>query len=319
MTDKINIIKNIFAPAGYEGKLTDFIIEEIKPYGDECFKDKIGNVIFHKKGQGDKLLINVPVSSDGFFISHIEENGKAKVKAIGSINAKYAIGKRVRDINGNPSGVVMADKDDVKDEDDLYIDFGVYKKEDVKYSVGDILEIFDDAFIVEKNIYGCDLVRASNISAHLDIIKNLSTSFDLYYAFTIMDNIGFKGAKTAAFSINPDICITCGLSYSDIAETEIKLNNGPVVRIKDSHIIVNKKLRDIISLDKNGQPIKNRNGIIRRAPNFPKSSEGNVFVRGTSSTSDIKPLKLNGIQMYYQQIWVKGLYIVKKLNNEPYL
>ncbi len=88
-------------------------------------------------------------------------------------------------------------------------------------------------------------------------------------------------------------------------------------RIKD--LIINKKLKNIICLNKNGQPIKNRNGIIRGAPNFPKSSEGKVFVRGTSSTSDIKPLNLNGIQMYYQQIWVKGLYIVEKLNNEPYL
>jgi len=88
-------------------------------------------------------------------------------------------------------------------------------------------------------------------------------------------------------------------------------------RIKD--LIINKKLKDIISLNKNGQPIKNKNGIIRRAPNFPKSSEGNVFVRGTSTTSDIKPLNINGVQMYYQQIWVKGLYIVDKLNNEPYL
>ena len=51
MTDKINTIKNIFSTAGYENKLTDFILEEIKEYGDECFIDKIGNLIFHKKGQ----------------------------------------------------------------------------------------------------------------------------------------------------------------------------------------------------------------------------------------------------------------------------
>ena len=88
-------------------------------------------------------------------------------------------------------------------------------------------------------------------------------------------------------------------------------------RIKD--LVVNDKLEDVIVLDKNGQPRKNRSGNIMSAPNFPKSSEGNVFVRGTSSTSDVKPLTLNGIKMYRQQMWVKGLYIVEKLDSEDYI
>lgn len=88
-------------------------------------------------------------------------------------------------------------------------------------------------------------------------------------------------------------------------------------RIKD--LIVNDKLEDVIVRDRYGKPRKNNSGNIMRAPNFPKSSEGNVFVRGTSSTSDVKPLNINGVQMYRQQIWVKGLYIVEKLDNEEYI
>ena len=88
-------------------------------------------------------------------------------------------------------------------------------------------------------------------------------------------------------------------------------------RIRD--LILNDELKDIIVKDRNGNPRKNRSGNIMSAPNFPKSSEGNVFVRGTSSTSDNKPLNINGIQMYNQHIWVKGTYIVEKLNNEDYI
>ena len=88
-------------------------------------------------------------------------------------------------------------------------------------------------------------------------------------------------------------------------------------RIKD--LIVNDKLEDVISLDRFGNPRINSRGNVMSAPNFPKSSEGNVFVRGTSSTSDVKPLNVNGVQMYRQQIWVKGLYLVDKLNNEQYI
>lgn len=88
-------------------------------------------------------------------------------------------------------------------------------------------------------------------------------------------------------------------------------------RIKD--LVVNDKLKNIVVLDKHGHPRKNRSGNIMSAPNFPKSLDGNVFVRGTSSTSDVKPLVLNGIRMYRQQIWVKGLYIVEKLEDEDYI
>lgn len=88
-------------------------------------------------------------------------------------------------------------------------------------------------------------------------------------------------------------------------------------KIKD--LIVNKKLKDVESLDRHGRPRINKSGNIISAPNFPKSSEGNIFVRGTGSTSDVKPLKINGIQMYYQQMWVKGTYIVEKLKHEDYL
>ena len=100
----------------------------------------------------------------------------------------------------------------------------------------------------------------------------------------------------------------------DFIENDVKQTWS---RIKD--LIINNKLENVVIYDRNGNPRKNNNGVIMSAPNFPKSSEGNVFVRGTSSTSDVKPLNINEIQMYNQQIWIKGLYIVEKLNKESYL
>ena len=66
-------------------------------------------------------------------------------------------------------------------------------------------------------------------------------------------------------------------------------------------------------LDRCGKQIVNKNGVLRSAPNFPKSSEGDVFIRGTSTDSALKPEKVNGIAMYYQQVWVKGTYIAAML------
>ena len=56
------------------------------------------------------------------------------------------------------------------------------------------------------------------------------------------------------------------------------------------------------------------NGEISSAPNLPKSSEGIVFVRGTGVDSSDKRECVNGIKMYYQQVWLKGSYLAERVN-----
>ena len=81
------------------------------------------------------------------------------------------------------------------------------------------------------------------------------------------------------------------------------------------HLIREKLLKDVIERDKHGCPRINPNGEVRSAPNFPKSSEGLVFVRGTSSDSHKKPELVNGIRMYHQQVWLKGSYLASMLED----
>lgn len=80
-------------------------------------------------------------------------------------------------------------------------------------------------------------------------------------------------------------------------------------------LIFNQQLQDVIDIDKKtGKPRINSTGVVKSAPNFPKSSEGLIFVRGSSSDSTYKPEEINGIQMYRQWIWIKGSYIADKLS-----
>lgn len=79
-------------------------------------------------------------------------------------------------------------------------------------------------------------------------------------------------------------------------------------------------LRESICYKKDGQPIINPCGTIKTEINFPKSSdEMKLFVRGTGQDSTYKTLNLCGIQMYQQQVWIKGLDIVELLKEKDYL
>lgn len=105
------------------------------------------------------------------------------------------------------------------------------------------------------------------------------------------------------------------LSFSD---DFIDLNVKSVwKRIRE--LVIYKELKDIPILDAKGNPRINKTGITQTAPNFPKSSEGVIFVRGDSSDSTRKPECVNDISMYRQYIWIKGSYLAQILDGKEYL
>ncbi|SHJ51920.1 MutH/Sau3AI family endonuclease [Fibrobacter sp. UWP2] len=85
------------------------------------------------------------------------------------------------------------------------------------------------------------------------------------------------------------------------------------------HLVINKELKDIPILDKHGNVRINKTGVPQTAPNFPKSSESVVFVRGDSSDSTKKTEIVNGIRMYRQYIWIKGSYVSEMLKEKDFI
>lgn len=99
--------------------------------------------------------------------------------------------------------------------------------------------------------------------------------------------------------------------------------NGEVKRTwHDSRsLIYQKRLEWEYVLDKDGNPRRNKSGSYMGAPNFPKSSEYEVFFRGGASDSSEKARTecVNGINMLPQFFWIKGSFITNKLNSIPFL
>ena len=120
------------------------------------------------------------------------------------------------------------------------------------------------------------------------------------------ENQNFKDNKFLGFK---------RISYSNDFIDEIVQKVWNEIR----NLVINKKLKESVIKDKNGLPIINKTGQVKTTLNFPKSSENNVFVRGSGIDSTKKPLKLNGIVMNEQCLWVKGKYIVNELSKKEFL
>ena len=310
MICKIKEISGMFSVAGYENQLTSYILNEVKDYCDESYIDKIGNVILRKKGKGEKVLINTPISSEGLFVTFITDDLKGRFKTVGKLDASKIIGKTVVNEKGEILGIIRGETPESDDPDNLYIDFGVSEKSDVPVKEGEILSLNKEFYHINGGVYGTDIEKGTNIYAVLSLVKEIKSDCDLYFAFTVMDNVGFKGAKTAAFELKPDYAIILSHSYCDAAETNIKSGNGVCVRITDSHFIINKKMRDYATdklkagnipyqieiLSKSGlvnnEMMYMNNGILTLNLNLPVTGSGEL----------LKGAKIKDIENYIKAI-----------------
>lgn len=85
-------------------------------------------------------------------------------------------------------------------------------------------------------------------------------------------------------------------------------------------IVFNDDLIDAPILKRDGTPrVTPKTGIPMTAPNWPKSRDGVLFVRGTGTDASDKPVTVNGIHMYRQNVWIKGRELVERLSATQYL
>ena len=136
-----------------------------------------------------------------------------------------------------------------------------------------------------------------------------SQFYDFFSSNRILIAVFEEPSQAAPLTANKFMGFRTIIFREDFIESEVR---NLWLRIKD--LITNKKLKDEPVLDAKGNQIINKNGLPRSAPNFPKSSEGNLFVRGTGQDSSDKRECVNGISMYYQQVWIRGDYIAKLLD-----
>ena len=112
----------------------------------------------------------------------------------------------------------------------------------------------------------------------------------------------FKGFKILTFS-------------DDFIENEVHRTWNEV-----RDLVNNNKLQIIKNFKKDGTPkINPKTGLQSEAPNFPKSSDHSVFLRGTGMDSTQKTLVVNGLHMLPQNFWIKGKVLVDLLNQTEYI
>lgn len=246
---------NAFSPSGCEKQVTEIIREEIKDYVDEIVVDRLGNLIARKKGNGKKIMVAAHMDQIGLLITDIDEKGFLRFTNIGGISPYVSLGQRVIFKDGIIGVIYMESIEDMSKLklENMYIDIGVSSKEEAekKVSIGDSCVYTSQYYEDDNNVIsGCldDRIGCYILIETLRKLENVEN--DIYFVFTTQEEVGLRGAKTSAYSIDPDFGIAVDITGSGdtpkARRLAIGLDKGVAIKVKDQSIIVNPEVKDFM-------------------------------------------------------------------------
>lgn len=252
MNDLIKKLVETPGPSGYEDKIRVAVQEEIQGFADEIRVDALGNLIARKgkkQAGGMRIMISSHIDEIGLMVTHVDANGFVRFIGIGGINPLTCLGGRVLFMNG-ARGVIGIEKLDGKDIptlDKLFIDVGASSKEDCPVGVGDVCG-FERPFMALG-----DRLVAKSMDDRIAAVVSIETMralkknpHEVYFVFSVQEEVGLRGAITAAYGVDPDLGLAVDVTRSGDTPKTIKmetaLGKGPAIKVRDASFIADPRV-----------------------------------------------------------------------------
>lgn len=248
----LNKLTQAYGVSGRENEICSLIESEAKKYCDEVCTDAMGNLIAHKKGNGKKLMFAAHMDEIGIIATFIDEKGFIRFRNIGGLYVRFLVNRRVRFENGT-IGVIGSEEAEFNKKpslDKLFIDIGASNREEAEkcVSVGDSVAFLGDMYANDSIVVSKALDNRAGCYMLIKAMQNVKQNEnDLYFVFTTQEEVGLRGAKAAAFAINPDYAIA--VDVTDTGDTPnapvmpVNMGGGAAVKIMDRSVICDADVR----------------------------------------------------------------------------
>lgn len=257
----VDLLKRICeAPgvSGFEQRIRELVLSEVKDLVDEIEIDNMGNVMAIRRGKSDKrVMVAAHMDEIGFIVNHIDDDGFIRFLPLGGFDPKTLTAQRV---------IVHGDKDLIgvmgtkpihimKPEErskavpitDYFVDMGMSKADLTKYiGIGD--PITRERELIEMG----DCVNSKSLDNRVSVfilietlrkLKEVELPYDLYAVFTVQEEVGLRGAISSAHLIDPDfgfgldVTIAYDVPGSQAHENVTKLGKGAAIKVLDGSVI----------------------------------------------------------------------------------
>jgi endoglucanase len=255
MRPLIQKLTETHGPSGYEAQVRAVIQEEIESFAEQVRVDALGNLIAVKspgRDGGKKIMLSAHMDEIGVIATHVDERGFIRIIPIGGVNRAYCIGGRVRFLNGSGGVIgieVQEDQSKLPGFENMFVDVGASSRESCPVRVGDVA-VFDRPF----SGYGDRLVAKAmddriGIAILIETMRQLKgTSHQVFFVFSVQEEVGLRGATTAAFGLEPDIGIAIDVTRSGDTPKGVRmetgLGKGPAIKVRDSGMLADPRVVD---------------------------------------------------------------------------
>lgn len=244
--------------SGFERRIRELILREVKDLADEVEVDNMGNVMAIRRGKNPKrVMVGAHMDEIGFIVNHIDDKGFLRFLPLGGFDPKTLTAQRVivhgrKDVLGvlgcKPIHIMKPEeRKNVIPLNEYFVDTGM-KKEDVEklIRVGD--PISRERALTEIG----DCVTSKSLDNRVSVfilietlrrLKDQELPYDLYATFTVQEEVGLRGAMGSVGHIDPDfgfgldVTIAFDVPGASAHEVVTSLGEGTAIKVLDGSVI----------------------------------------------------------------------------------
>ena len=206
----------------------DVIAELMRPYADEIYTDNSGGLIAKICGETErKIELQAHIDEIGFVVTKVLTGGFVRVQKVGGIDIRVLPSSSVIiHAKENVRGVFtstpphLAGKDNASkfpDMDEIMVDTGLDNADEI-IKTGDFVTFdVEPTALLNDNFSGKSLDNRTGCLALIraaELIHNSGKPHDsVYFSFSSGEELGNRGARTAAFEISPDEAVAVDVSF----------------------------------------------------------------------------------------------------------
>jgi putative aminopeptidase FrvX len=244
-------------PSGYETQIRAVVRGEVEAFADDIQVDALGNLIV-RKGQagakGNKIMLAAHIDEIGVMVTQVDADGFVRFTTLGGVRPHTCVGGRVRFLNGATGIISMEPTDDMTKMptfEQLYIDLGNSSNQESGVRVGDV-GTFERPFLdLGSRLVAKSMDDRIGVAVLIETLQQIKdTPHQLYFVFSTQEEVGVRGATTAAFGIDPDLGVAVDVTGTGDTprrtkvRMEVSLGNGPAIKVRDGGMLADRRVVD---------------------------------------------------------------------------
>ncbi|MCC8111975.1 MAG: M42 family peptidase [Ruminococcus sp.] len=254
---------NLCGCSGDESEIRQYIIRILERTNGVSWEiDPLGNLLVQKRGASrapHRLMVSAHMDEVGLIVTHIFSDGTLSVAAVGGVDASVVIGRQVLVGKNHIPGVIGVkpvhlltdeEKKMIPEFGGFVLDIGAENREQAEEIAPPGTYVY---FMLNFRQFGKECICSKAIDdrvgcALLLYLLEQETPYDFTGAFLVQEEIGLRGAKTAAYTVAPDFALvleaTTAADLVDAKEDEkvCTLGKGPVISFMDYSTIYDSAL-----------------------------------------------------------------------------